>query len=181
MSNIVLSHHASEQAPTSPYYDNKKMMWKKLDDIAATHETADNERMLSLMERYRKSGAGNNPAFSSVLPFTTNEQVQQESLTIKDGNGNDDIEQLECRLAQILDEADIICSSTTHSNSDGDDEDDDDNENDNDKQQEENELPLLSSLSSKSNRRQQRRESQTFGFECDETWDVFVNDLPLES
>ena len=52
MSNIVLSHHASDIVPGSPYH---KKTWKTLDEIAEMQECADHKRMLCLMKKYRRS------------------------------------------------------------------------------------------------------------------------------
>ena len=97
MSNIVLSSHASEQVPGSPYHQSS---WKKLDDIAAMQKFADDKRMVSLVQRYRKaanSAFGALPIAGSMKGQRQQERQEMSSSPTNDNDSGDDIERLECR------------------------------------------------------------------------------------
>ena len=203
MSNIVLSHHASDLVPGSPY--NKKT-WKKLDEIAAMQECADNQRMLCLMKKYRRSsgatgrgvGVGVSGVVINNLPLTNiyeDDEVEEEGgrqakkkqqlCASQRGTvvvGNDEIENLELRLSQILDQADQLCSTTTAVDYDDDEEEEEkDLPPRNEPQQQDKDQEGKDKEEVGEEEEQHKLGHEKFGFETDSTWDDFLNDLPLDS
>ena len=160
MSHIVLRENAS-----------KRSSWKQLDDLALEYNAKEEKKYI----RRSMVLARSNKLPTSLATMTNRRTFSCSAVTSSQEAAILAMEELENALADILDEAEQVISSTGESSS----EEESQEEMQQGQQQQQQEL-LVENASSRPQEDTNNKRTSLYGFETDSTWDDFCNELSVD-